>query len=177
MGGRQVRQDHDQLFDHYAAEYTFADGTRLMAQGRHMTNCWDSFGDIIHGTKGSAIMGEGQPKPRLFKGHHQTSESLLWSYQGPECDQYQREQDLLFDAIRNDKPYNETERSAKTCLTTIMGRMACESGKQITWDEALASKIELAPGLENYTWDSNPPAMPDGSGKYQVAMPGQTPGC
>ncbi len=174
MGGRQVRQEPDQLFDHYAAEYTFDDGTRLLAQGRHMTNCWDLFGDVIQGTTGSAILGEGQPKPRLFKGHRQTSENLLWSYKGPECDHYQREHDLLFDAIRNDRPYNETERCAKSCLTAIMGRMACESGKLITWDEALASNVQLAPGLDDYTWDSEPPPRPDASGKYPVAMPGQT---
>ena len=176
MGGRQVRQDADQLFDHYAAEYTFADGTRFVAQGRHMTNCFDFWGCILQGTKGSGMMGEGQTKPRLFKGYQQTSENLIWSYKGPTCDHYQREHDLLFDAIRNDKPYNETERCAKTALTCVMGRMACESGKQITWDEALASKIELAPGLDNYTWDSNPPVMPDAHGKYPIAMPGQTPG-
>jgi myo-inositol 2-dehydrogenase / D-chiro-inositol 1-dehydrogenase len=176
MGGRQVRQDADQLFDHYEAEYTFADGTRFVAQGRHMTNCWDFFGSIIQGTKGSGILGEGQSKPRLFKGYRQTSENLIWSYKGEPCDQYQREHDLLFDAIRNDKPYNETARCAKSCFTAIMGRMACESGKLVTWDEALASKIELAPGLDDYTWDSNPPAMPDANGKYAIAMPGQTPG-
>jgi len=174
MGGRQVRTDADQLFDHYGAEYTFADGTRMMAQGRHMANCWDFFGDVIQGTKGSAVLGEGQPKPRLFKGHRRGSGDILWSYQGPECDHYQREHDLLFDAIRNDKPYNETERCAKSCLTAIMGRMACESGKLVTWDEAFESKLELAPGLDRYTWDSNPAAMPDASGKYPVAMPGQT---
>jgi len=174
MGGRQVRHDADQLFDHYAAEYTFADGTRLMAQGRHVANCFDFFGDQIHGTKGSAVLGEGQPKPRLFKGHRQTSESLLWSYQGPECDHYQREHDLLFDAIRNDKPYNETERSAKSCFTAIMGRMACESGKQITWDEALASNFELAPNLDSCRWDSDAPVMPNAAGNYPIAMPGQT---
>jgi predicted dehydrogenase len=177
MGGRQVRQEPDQLFDHYAAEYTFADGTRLMAQARHMTNCWDFFGDVLQGTKGCAVLGEGQPNPRLFKGHQPTSANVIWSYKGAPCDHYQREHDLLFDAIRNDKPYNETERSAKSCLTAIMGRMACESGKQITWDEALASNVELAPGLENYTWTSNPPAMPDSNGKYAVAMPGQTKAC
>jgi len=177
MGGRQVRREPDQLFDHYGAEFTFADGTRLMAQARHMTKCWDFFGSVIHGTKGSAILGEGQPQPRLFKGHRQTSENLLWGYKGAECDHYQREHDLLFDAIRNDKPYNETDRSAKSCLAAIMGRMACESGQQITWDEAFASKLELAPGLENFTWDSNPPAMPDVSGKYPVAMPGETQAC
>ncbi|HOX58622.1 MAG TPA: twin-arginine translocation signal domain-containing protein [Candidatus Paceibacterota bacterium] len=176
MGGRQVRKDADQLFDHYEAEYTFPDGTRFVAQGRHIANCYDFFGSILQGTKGSAILGEGQPKPRLFQGYRQTSDSLIWSYKGEPCDQYQREHDLLFDAIRNDKPYNESERCAKSCFTAIMGRMACESGKLITWDEAIGSKIELAPGLDNFTWDSNPPAMPDAKGHYPVAMPGQTPG-
>jgi myo-inositol 2-dehydrogenase/D-chiro-inositol 1-dehydrogenase len=68
-------------------------------------------------------------------------------------------------------------RNAKSCLTDIMGRMACESGKQITLDEALASTVELAPGLEELKWDSLPPARPDPSGNYEVAMPGQTRAC
>jgi predicted dehydrogenase len=174
MGGRQVRQDPDQLFDHYGAEYTFADGTRMMAQGRHINQCWDFFGDVIHGTTGSAVLGEGQPKPRLFKGHKMESANLIWSYKGPDCDHYQVEHDLLFAAIRADKPYNETERSAKSCFTAILGRMACESGKMITWEEGFASSVELAPGLENLTVDSDAPVMPDATGKYPVAMPGQT---
>jgi myo-inositol 2-dehydrogenase / D-chiro-inositol 1-dehydrogenase len=177
MGGRQVRQEPDQLFDHYMAQYTFPDGTNLLAQGRHIANTYDFFGDIIQGSKGSAILGEGQSKPRLFKGHKQISEDLLWSYKGPPCDHYQREHDLLFDAIRNDKPYNETERCAKGCMAAIMGRMACESGKEISWDEAFASNIELAPNLENLTWDGDAPVMPDAGGKYPVAMPGQTRAC
>jgi myo-inositol 2-dehydrogenase / D-chiro-inositol 1-dehydrogenase len=173
MGGRQVRQEADQLFDHYAAEYTFADGTKFVGQGRHMNKCWDFWGAVIQGTKGSAVMGEGQPKPRIFKGHKQASENVIWSYKGAPCDAYQNEHDLFFDAIRNDKAYNETERSAKSCFTAIMGRMACESGQLITWDTALASNVELAPGLENMTWDSNAPVMPDPSGRYPIAMPGQ----
>jgi myo-inositol 2-dehydrogenase / D-chiro-inositol 1-dehydrogenase len=175
MGGRQVRREADQLYDHYMAEYTFADGARMIAQGRHMPNCYDFFGDIIHGTKGSALLGEGQPRPRIFTGRNMKSANLAWSYDQPARDQYQIEHDLLFDAIRNDKPLNETERCAKACLASIMGRMACESGKQITWEEALNSNTELAPGLENYAWDSNPPVMPDSTGAYPVAIPGQTP--
>jgi myo-inositol 2-dehydrogenase / D-chiro-inositol 1-dehydrogenase len=173
MGGRQSRKDADQLFDHYMAEYTFPDGTRLVAEGRHITNCYDFFGDIIHGAKGSAVLGEGQPKPRLYKSHSQTPANLIWSYKGPDCDHYQVEHDLLFDAIRNNKPYNETERSAKSCFTAIMGRMACESGKQLTWDEAIASNLELAPGLESLTMDSKAPVMPDANGIYPVAVMGQ----
>jgi len=174
MGGRQVRTDADQLFDHYLAEYTFPDGTRVVAQGRHIANTWDFFGDVIHGTTGCAVLGEGQPRPRLFKGHTPSSQNLLWSYKGPDFDHYQYEHDLLFDAIRNDKPYNETERCAKACLTAIMGRMTCESGKMVTWDEAFQSNLELAPGLENFTMDSTPPVVSDAAGKYPVAMPGQT---
>jgi hypothetical protein len=149
----------------------------MCAQGRHMSECWPFWGDVIHGTTGSALLGEGQSKPRLFKGHNQKSENQLWGYSGPAFDAYQFEHDLLFDAIRNNKPYNETERCAKSCMTAIMGRMACESGKLITLEEAMASDLELAPGLDKYTWDSNPPAMPDNQGKYPVAIPGQTKGC
>jgi predicted dehydrogenase len=174
MGGRQVRQERDQLFDHYMAEYSFADGTRMVAQGRHMNQCWSFFGDIIHGAKGSAVLGEGIPKPRLFKSHNQTSDQVIWQYQGAGCDQYQVEHDLLFDAIRTDKPHNETERCAKSCLTAIMGRMACEGGGMVTWDEALNSTVELAPGLEKCTWDSKPPVVSDATGHYPVALPGQT---
>jgi len=174
QGGRQVRIQPDQLFDHYAVEYTFPDGTRLLAQGRHMDNCWGFFGDVIHGAKGSAVLGEGIPQPRIFKGHQQTSESLIWQYDGPRCNAYQVEHDLLFEAIRKDKPYNEAERSAYAAMTGILGRMAVESGKMITWEQALASDLVLAPGLDHYTIDSEPPVKPDAQGGYPVAMPGQT---
>jgi predicted dehydrogenase len=173
-GGRQVRTAADQLFDHYAVEYTFGDGTRLFAQGRHMANCWGFFGDVIHGAKGSAVLGEGIPQPRLFKGHKQTSENVIWRYDGPPCNQYQVEHDLLFQAIREDKPYNEAERCAYGAMVGILGRMAAESGQLITWEQAMASNLELAPGLDKCTMDSDPPVMPDAQGKYPVAMPGVT---
>ena len=173
-GGRQVRTHPDQLFDHYSVEYTFPDGTRMQAQGRHMDNCWGFFGDIIHGTKGSAVLGEGIPHPRIFKDYLQKQENQIWLYEGPRHNGYQSEHDLLFDAIRNDKPYNETERSAYAAMTGILGRMAAESGQMITWEQAMASDLVLAPGLESYTMDSEPPVMPDEEGQYPVAMPGRT---
>lgn len=174
QGGRQVRIQPDQLFDHYSVEYSFPDGTRLHAQGRHMDNCWGFFGDVIHGATGSAVLGEGISEPRIFKGHLQTAENVIWQYDGVRCFHYQVEHDLLFEAIRKNKPYNETERSAYAAMTGILGRMAAESGKLVTWEQAMASDLELAPGLDDYTMDSDPPVKPDAQGKYPVAMPGQT---
>ncbi len=173
-GGRQQRQDPDQLFDHYAVEYTFPDGTRMSAQGRHMTGCLGLYGDVIHGAKGSAFLGEGVAQPRLYAGHRIEAKNMIWDYKGPPCNHYQREHELLFDAIRRDLPYNETERCAKAAMTGIIGRMAAESGKLITWEDAMASNLELTPGLEQMTWESNPPVMPDAQGKYPVAIPGVT---
>ncbi len=154
---------------------TFPDGTRLAAQGRHINNTYAFFGDVIQGTTGSAVLGEGIPSPRIFKGHHATPGQLTWQYRGEPKDAYQIEHDLWFHAIRNNLPYNETERCTKSCLAAIMGRMACESGKMITLEEAQNSNIELSPGLASLkSLDDPAPVMPDAQGAYPIAMPGTT---
>ena len=174
QGGRQVRTKPDQLFDHYAVEYSFADGTRLFAQGRHMDNCWGFFGDVIHGATGSAVLGEGITTPRIYKGHDQKTENQIWKYDGPRHSGYDEEHKLLFEAIRQNQPYNESERCAYAAMAGILGRMAAESGQEITWEKALNSNLELAPGLDKLTMDSIPPVEPDEKGNYPVAMPGKT---
>ena len=174
QGARQTRTAPDQLFDEYAVEFTFADGTRMMAQGRHINETWGFFGVVVDGAKGSAVLGEGQPAPLIYRGHRRTTADVIWKHRGRNDDAYQIEHDLLFDAIRNDRPYNETDWSAKSAMAGIMGRMAAESGQWITWEQAMQSNLELAPGLDTYTIDSNPPAMPDAQGRYAIAMPGTT---
>ncbi len=174
QGGRQVRTEPDQLFDHYAVEYSFADGTRMFLQGRQIAGCWEYCGNVIDGAKGSAIGNGWGQRPAIYKGHKRTRQDLIWTYKGPECNDYQAEHDVLFDAIRRDKPHNETEHCAKAAMAGIIGRMAAESGKEITWDQAIQSNLELAPGLDQFTMDSNPPAMPDAQGHYPIAVPGMT---
>jgi myo-inositol 2-dehydrogenase/D-chiro-inositol 1-dehydrogenase len=85
---------------------------------------------------------------------------------------YQQEHDDLFDAIRNDKPYNEAFRGAYSTMTAIMGRMATYSGVVIDWKEALNSEISIMP--KQYSWDATPPTVPDEHGFYPIPMPGST---
>jgi hypothetical protein len=100
---------------------------------------------------------------------------LLWEYKdGPSKDQYQIEHDVLFDAVRNDKPVNEAERCCNAAMVGILGRMASETGRTVTWDEAMNSETQLAPGLDTLTMDGPAPVMPDESGNYPIAMPGVT---
>ena len=177
-GGRQVRTEADQLFDHYIVEYTYLDGTRMIAQARHQGNTWGFFADIIHGGTGCATLGEGVGQARIFKGHHAKPdakrENILWEFKGAGNNSYQTEHDVLFEAIRKDKPQNDTERCAYAAMTGILGRMAAESGQLLTWEKALASEKQLAPGLDNFTMESEAPVKPDADGRYPIAMPGKT---
>ncbi|MBI4579379.1 MAG: hypothetical protein HY718_06725 [Planctomycetes bacterium] len=52
--------------------------------------------------------------------------------------------------------------------------MAAESGEEITWEQALASDLVLAPGLANLTTDTTPPVAPDAQGHHPVSITGVT---
>jgi len=49
--------------------------------------------------------------------------------------------------------------------------MAAESGALITWEQALASNLELAPGIENFTFESEAPVKPDAQGRTPSPCP------
>ncbi|MDE2828478.1 MAG: dehydrogenase, partial [Bacteroidota bacterium] len=46
------------------------------------------------------------------------------------------------------------------------------SGKVITWDEAMASELDLMP--QAYAWDADPSVLPDADGFYPIPTPGVT---
>ena len=87
-------------------------------------------------------------------------------------DPYQQEHDDFFDAIRNDKPYNEAENGAHSSMTSILGRMATYSGTVIEWDAAINSEKSIMP--KHYAFDAEPPTKPGPDGWYAHAVPGKT---
>ena len=95
-----------------------------------------------------------------------------WRFKGSGKNPYQQEHDDLFDAIRNNKPYNEAENGAHSTMTAIFGRMATYSGKIVEWDEAINSAISVMP--KHFTWDAEPPTLPRPDGWYDHAVPGKT---
>ena len=75
-------------------------------------------------------------------------------------------------AIMAGSVYNEGEFGAKSTFATILGREACYSGQLLQWDDLLKRGKDLCPGIDSYTMDSAPPAVPDDDGKYPVPVPG-----
>jgi len=176
LGARHFRGNSvDQNLDIYAIEYTFEDGTKLTFNGRHQPGCHNEFASYAHGTTGSGIISTSSHSPgrvRLFKGHNLTRADMIWAFPQPESSPYQLEWDDLIHAIRQDQPYNETERGAIASLVTSMGRMAAHTGQTITYDEMLNCEHEFAPEVDRLTNDSPAPLQAEADGKYPVPAPG-----
>ena len=160
MGGRQVRVDpkYGEIYDHHAVEFEYADGSRMFSYCRHIPNCWNSVSEAVHGTKGSA---------QIDKGRIDVKGGESWAYRGKnDGNPYQVEHDVLQASIRSGKPINEGENGAYSTLTAILGRMATYGGKEVSWDDALNSKIILGP-YDAVSWDTAAPAP-------VIAVPGQS---
>jgi predicted dehydrogenase len=176
FGGRHYRGDYvDQNFDSYTVEYTFADGAKLMLEGRGMPGCHNEFASYAHGSKGSAVISTSSHSPakcRTYKGQNMVKENLLWQAPSPEPSPYQLEWNDFVAAIQSDKPYNEVKRGAEASLVTVMGRMACHTGQEVTYDEALNHEHEFAPDVDKLTMESSAPLQATAGGKYPTPQPG-----
>jgi predicted dehydrogenase len=178
MGGRCYEQAGSQ-FDHYTVEYTFADGTKLFAFSRHMHNCWETYSDYAHGSKGSAVLMAtlGEPKPKIYKGHKMTPENLVWEFGQSDPNPYVAEWQLLVDAIRQNRPHNEARRAGEADVVALMGRMATHSGQYLTWDQALNSNFQFVADIDHMTFDTPAPIHADSNGLYAPPQPGITKEC
>ena len=169
MGGREVRtsKQHGQIFDHHAVEFLYRDGSRMFSQCRHIKGCWNSVSEWAVGTKGSAAVSGARiySDPGFKKGK--------WRFRGDSPNPYQVEHDVLFDAIRNNHEHNEAERGAMSTMCSILGRMATYSGQFIRMSTAMQKGKELAPGIDSYDMQAEPPVKPNEDGSYPVPVPGE----
>jgi predicted dehydrogenase len=177
QGGRLLRTAKDQMIDHAAVEYRFADGRRMMMFAQTMDNTYNDFESVIHGTKGSAVVGEGVNEPKMFadfNANRQRKDEAFWTAQSPANNSYQTEHDLFFKAIRDNQSWNELENGINATFTPILGRMAMETGQMVTADDAWGSTFEYVPNIANLSFDSTLPLVPDENGNYPQAVPGVT---
>ena len=176
LGGRHYRGDNvDQNFDSYSVEYAYADGAKLLFNGRNMPGCEESFASFVHGSIGCAVVSTSGHTPGrgcTFRGQTFSDASRIWAFPQPERNPYVTEWIDLLEAIREDKPYNEVRRGAEASLVTSMGRMAVHTGQVITYDQILNSDHEFAPGIDTLTMESPAPLASNDDGRYPIPQPG-----
>lgn len=168
MGGRQVRKgkEHGEIFDHHFVEFEYADGSILNSQCRHIPGTMSRVDELLIGTKGKIHCGGAKITD--------SSGKVLYAFDKKgEPNPYQTEHDELFAAIaKGEYKFADAENGAKSTMTSILGRMATYSGQVVTWDKAMASKLDINPKI--YAWDAMPPVTPNADGFYTVPVPGVT---
>ena len=166
QGGRQVRTglDHGEIYDHHFVEFTYADGSKMYSQCRHIRGCWNNVSEHAHGSKGTANIGGAT----IYNAKGEKT----WSFGRGGGGGHQQEHHDLFAALRKGERPNEGEYGALSTMTSLLGRMASYSGREIGWDAALASKISLGP--TEYDFKAAPPVVPDAQGRYKIPTPGKT---
>ena len=155
LGGRQVRTapEYGQIFDHFAIDYEYPDGSHLMSFSRQINGCDNEISESLTGTKGTC-----QVNRYIIKGANE------WRFPDKDTDAYLQEHTDLIASIRQGKTVNELKDVTESTLTAIMGRMSAYTGKAVTWEQAMSSQLSLAP--VELTWGNLPtPTVP---------VPGQT---
>jgi predicted dehydrogenase len=136
-----------QIYDNHFVEFTYKDGTKLFSQCRQQLNTWRCSTQFVHGTKGvRELPGNGAG------------------------DGYPQEHVNLVNAIRSDTKLNDGWHAATSTFSAILGRMASYSGQVVHWDDAVAKGPNEMPN--RFAFDADPPAMPDKTGNYPMAVPG-----
>jgi predicted dehydrogenase len=168
MGGREVRKGKEfgEIFDHHYVEFTYADGTVLNSQCRHIKGTMSKVDEFIMGTKGNIYFGAANMVDRKGK--------VLYQYdRTKENNPYQTEHDELFAAIaKKEYKFDDTENGAKSTMTAILGRMATYSGNVLEFEKTLNSGLSIMP--TQFDFNALPPIVPNADGFYPVAVPGVT---
>ena len=174
IGGRVPHStDCSENLDTYAIEYTFADGTKAMVDGRYIPKTQDDFSTYVHGTKCAAQFSGNihAPTVRIYKDQRIDNQYLAWRPEKESASPYVAEWSELLQAVRQNRPHNEVQRSAYSNLAAIMGRAAVHSGQTITWADAMASKFRFCPSVD-FTADSPAPVGANAEGQYTPPIPG-----
>jgi len=145
-GGRQ-RDITGDTYDFFSVEYEFDNGTRGHCTCRSINGCDNQNIVKIYGTKGYAECHSSKI--------YNYNKEILWEYPFPKRDDADQSMAVpdgfvqeimhLVKAIRTNTPVNNVEHLVNATLMAIMGRESAYTGKFITWDQIMASDLNLAP--------------------------------
>jgi len=136
MGGRQgpSEPERGQSYDHFAVDYEFPGGVHVLSMCRQIDGTENNVSELFTGTSGQFQSG----------GFRFTGKSNA-RVRARGINPYVQEHIDLLESIVSGKPINELRQVAESTLVAIMGRMSAYTGKALTWDQVLNSKLDTFP--------------------------------
>ncbi len=146
-GGRKVRQDEGNCWDHYNLTYFYPNDVHVTFSSTQFDSGWSDVCQRLFGTDG---VSESH-----YTGPMQIHGKSAWKLGADDAanlaDANGEKAKSFVQSIVDGKYLNEAEQGAQTTLTAILGRMAAaRGGDPVTWDEMMASNEEMDPKLD---WD------------------------
>lgn len=157
VGGRQARTgpEFGTIYDHFAVDFDYDDGRFGASMCRQQDGTDGRVDEVIYGTEGVLYTRPGFAE---IKGAH------AWRFTGEDNNPYVAEHVDLQEAVRGNAPYvNEGRQIAESTMSAILGRMCAYTGKDLTWEAALADPMDLVPAN----------AKPGPAPASRVPVPGQ----
>jgi len=129
---RPREEMYGNIYDHIGADFVYANGVRMSSYCRQFPDGTASnISEMAVGTKGRSNVHDLGPNVKTTP--------------------YVAEHTAMLASIRGDGPYvNHGMTVAETTMTCIMGRESAYSGQKITWDQIMASQLDLMPKAFDY---------------------------
>jgi predicted dehydrogenase len=137
------------IYDNFSIDYTYPNGVHMYSSCRHLRECTSNVSEHAAGTKGICDVGGYSINGKRIVSRQQDREAT---------NPYVQEHTDLIACIRGGKPINELKTVAESSMTSVMGRTAAYTGKTVTWDQMMNSKLDTFPA--NLTWDMSLRADP-----------------
>ncbi len=158
-GGRRGRTDSGDAWSHFNCVFTYPNDVHIgFGSTQFGTSAW-GVGMQYYGTKGAAearydapvrIAGEttwefpGLGKPATVS----QSDAQTGRFSGALDDADRNKQKAFIDSITSGKLVNDAQYGAESTLTSIIGRTAAYTGREVTWDEMLKSNEVWDPKMD-----------------------------
>jgi predicted dehydrogenase len=162
FGARQRRVTGNQ-YDMFSVDYEYENGVHLHSMCRQIDGCSDNISEYIRGTLGY-WRSNGEIKD--------LAGNVIWKWDSEkenhdfqQTNPYVLEFVDMITAIRENKPFNETEATANSSLLAVLGRESAYTGARITWDDIKNINMDFLP--------QDPKLEKQDMSKYVVPVPGK----
>ena len=142
FGAHQRRQTGDQ-YDMFSVDFVYEDDIHVNSMCRQIDGCSNNISEVIRGTKGT-WSNNGEIRDR--KGN------MIWKYdfekekaEFKQTNEFVLEHVNFVNHILDNDPISHAEATAISTLTAIMGRISAYTGEDVTWDQLMASDMNLLP--------------------------------
>ncbi|MDR1887489.1 MAG: Gfo/Idh/MocA family oxidoreductase [Prevotellaceae bacterium] len=167
FGARQRRVTGDQ-YDMFSIDYEYENGVHLHSMCRQIDGCAGNVSEYVRGTHGYWLSDEAN-KGGVIKD---LAGNAIWKWDhDKEKQEFKQRNPYVLEfvdmitAIRENKPFNETEGTANSSLLAVLGRESAYTGQRITWEDIKKTNMDLLP--------QDPKLEKQDMSKFVVPVPGK----